>query len=144
MRLFILIVRLWIVALAIAFAITYIMGLYSIYRPLFILMGLTYGITALVEAWVVGLDTGRGKFIVLLSTMGFTAALAVWLGGFFWHLLFRLSILLAVSFMYLNLRFRLHISLGSGKRMIAILLSVIVLILTYMLSAFVEAGTLER
>lgn len=143
-RIFTLAIRIWIVFLAIAFAIFYIMGMEEIYRLLFILMGLTYGITALVEAWVVGLDTGRGRFITLLSLMGFTASIAVWLQSHVWHILFRFIILLAVAFMYINLRFKLHVGMGLRKRMVAIILGILVILFTYLFSSFIEAGTFRE
>ena len=141
MKLFTMLVRLWIITLAVLFAIVYVMNRPEYYLPLFIGIALTYGFTAIVEAYVVGLDTMRGKFILLLSTMGFTIALAFILEGLFghfFHILFRLVILIAVGFMYLNLRMRLHIPLSNWKRMVAVVSGFVILIITFVLSSILN------
>ncbi len=143
-NIFVTVVRIWIIFLAVAFSVVYVLGMEPLYKLLFVLMGLTYGFTAVVEAWVVGLDTGRGKFILILSSMGFTSALAVALNSDLWHVFFRLSILIAVAFMYLNLRFNLHIRLGLSRRIIAIILSILVIITTYLFSRYMQAGAVKE
>ncbi len=137
MRVLTFIARLWIVLLSVAFAIMYVLARPDYYIPIFIALAITYGITAVVEALTVGLDTIRGKFILLLSTMGFTIALATILQGTWshlFHILFRIAILLAVAFMYLNLRMKLHIPLSSRKRLVAVLSGIALFIVTLVLS----------
>jgi len=140
MRVFTLLIKVWIVALAVLFAIVYVMDKPEYYLPLFIALALTYGITAVVEAYTVGIDTMRGKFILLLSTMGFTIALALMLEGLFghlFHILFRVAILVAVAFMYLNLR-KLGITLDNRKKVIAVIVGFLILIITFILSSILH------
>ncbi len=134
-------IRLWIVILAVSFTVVYVLNRPEYYLPLFIALALTYGFTATVEAYTVGLDTIRGKFILLLSTMGYTIALALILEGLFghfFHILFRVAILVAVAFMYLNLRMKLHIPLSSRKRIAAVVAGFVILIVTFLLSSILN------
>ncbi len=134
------IVRVWIIFLSIAFLVAYVMGKYLVYKYLFILMGLTYGFTALEEAIVIGLDTGRGRFILLLSSIGFTAALAAAFNTHLWHLLFRISILLAVAFMFFHLQFRLKVGMGSMGFIITVIFALLSIFLSYLFSRYIRAG----
>ncbi len=95
---FVQIFRIWIVLLALAFAITFMKGMYPHFVWIAVLVALSYGLIALVEAFVVGLDTLRGKFILLLSIIGFSWALGLWFQNEAVHLLLRLVILIPVAF----------------------------------------------
>ncbi len=135
-------IKIWIVILAVMFAITYVISKPEYYVPIFILLALTYGITAVVEAYTVGLDTVRGKFILLLSMIGFSIALALLTSGFLselFHILFRLSILIAVGFMYLNLHFKLQIPLSPQRKIVAVVAGIVILITTFILSSILNA-----
>ena len=128
--------------LAVIFAVSYVLNKPSIYVPTFIILGFTYGVTAVVEAITVGLDTMRGRFILLLSTIGFFISLALITSGIvseIFHILFRVSIFVAVAFMFLNLRYKLGITLNQQKKLIAIVLGIVILIITFIVSGLLHA-----
>ncbi len=122
-------VRVWILLLAAVFVYFFFRGDVGGLNWIIVIASLTYSITAGVEAVVVGLDTMRGRFILLLSLMGMVVFLTFLLNSHVLHVLLRLMIAFAVGYMFYNLKFRLGIPLGRGRIFVSFLLFMIIFLL---------------
>ena len=118
-----------------------LVGLYTgqtdMYNLAFLAMGLTFSIVVFIKGREFGFDTVRGRFLLIGAPVGILIGLAVVLNNSILHILFRLFILSALIFMFINLSIKLRIPLKGTHLFMAGSFGILILIM--MLAVMHEA-----
>lgn len=114
-----------------------IAGIFSgnpdMYNLAFLAMGVTFSAVVFLKGREFGFDTTRGKFLLIAAPVGIIIGLAVLLNNPFLHILFRLLMLAALVFMFLNLRIKMKIRFRSSHLIIPGLFGILIIFLIFIL-----------
>ncbi len=109
------------------------MGNPDMYNLAFLAMGVTFSTVVFLKGREFGFDTTRGKFLLIAAPVGIIIGLAVLLDNPYLHILFRLLMLAALIFMFLNLRIRMKVQLRGSHLIIPGLFGILIIFLIFVL-----------
>ncbi len=114
-----------------------LMGVFTgnpgMYRLAFLMMGISFSVIVFLKGSEFGFDTIRGKFLLIAVPVGVVIGLAVALDNPYLHILFRLLMLSALVFMFLNLRFRMKVPIRSSHIFTSVLFGALIVLLIFLM-----------